>query len=487
MFVDNVSSALTANTVEFEVVDPTNYIVHHREGVKFHDGTPQTAEDVLFTHERLGGLAGYHDGGATTDHPSGTWTSAETRLGAQNWKQYDLPDPMTLRIEVEEPDATFPGTFFRVGTLSKAYVERVGDAEMDVNPMGSGPFRFVSHTDDTDFIYTRYDDYHWPRPDGPSLVPVHLPWVKDLIVPVRPELLSQVAGLEAGELDVVYGLPTDLVEPFRDAPDIQVVFQSPNNPTHHLMPNTHNPVQPDGSPNPWLDLRVRQAANHAINKQVIIDNVLTGTEKPSFGPGPTHNGYAIPQDVKDAMYFNFDPDKAKALLAEAGYADGFDTTLHIVLGYQPIVPLLALVVQQDLEAVGIRTTIKEYPRSSYFTDAAARGRPGEAGLWWFFTCACPEPQAYLGSEIAAGGHYSISEYPETNIEDLYQAQKAEFDPARRTERLIELNVAVYQNASWIYLTEAVEGVLLAKNVEWDTGTAGLRKEETASLIKIFNT
>ena len=172
--------------------------------------------------------------------------------------------------------------------------------------------------------------------------------------------MTQIAGLEAGELDAVAQLSPDLVAPYLDHDGIKVVFQTAGNPTHQIMPNTYNPELPDGSPNPFLDLRVRQAANMAINREAIIDNVLTGTEKPSFGPGPPAIGYAIPQEIKDEIYFGYNPEQAKQLLADAGYPDGFDITLHIVTDYQPIVGTLALIVKQDLEAVGIRTTIKEY-------------------------------------------------------------------------------------------------------------------------------
>ena len=487
MVTDFASSALTSNTMTFEVVTDTNYIVNHLPGVFHHDGVQQTAEDILFTAQRAGELAEYHDGGATTDHPSGTWTSSRKIFGAGEWESYELADPMTLKIDVAEPDGTFFGLFFNLGTMPKHYVEAVGDAEMDRNPLGSGAFKFVSHTDDTDFVYTRFDDFHRGRPDGASNVPYHLPWVKDLTAPVRPELLTQVAGLEAGELDAVVGLTPDLVEPFLDDDKIQVIYQTAANPTHQLMPNTHVDTQPDGSPNPWRDLRVRQAANHAINRELFINNVLTGTERVSFGPGPTHNGYDIPQSVKDEIEFKFDPDKAKALLAEAGYPDGFETTIHIVTDFQAVVNILSLVVQQDLAAVGINATIKEYPSANYFSDDAVRARPGEAGLWWFFTCSCPEPESYIGAEIRSGAFYTMSEYPETNIQELYQAQKTEMDAVARSEALRQLNIAHYKNASWIYLHEAKEGVLLAENVEWDTGVAGIRGPGNHSTIKIYKT
>ena len=486
MFFDNVSSKLTVNTAEFEVVDDTNYVVHALDGIKWHDGTPHTADDIMFSLERLGQIAAYHDGGESTDHPSGTWTSSRTHWGAQNWESYSLVDMMNFRVQVDKPNGTFPANFLASPhTMSRAYVERVGDAENDKTPMGTGPWKFVSHADDTDFIFTRNDDYHWGYPDGRNTAATHLPWSKDLEVVVRPEQLSQIAGLEAGELDAVIKLSPDLVAPYLDHPDISVVYQNASNPTHQIMPNTHNPELPDGSPNPFLDIRVRQAANMAVNRESIINNVLTGSELPSFGPGPTHIGYDIPQNVKDEIYYGYDPAKAKELLAAAGYPDGFDITLHIVTDYQPVVGILALIVQQELEAVGIRTTIKEYLKATYFSDDGVRARPGEAGLWWFFTCACPDPQSYMGAEIEPGAFYSMSEYPDTKIPDLYYAQQQTMDPDERAEALRQLNIEHYKQAAWIYLTEVKDGVLLGPGVEWDTHTSGIRGESNLSLVKKF--
>ena len=133
------------------------------------------------------------------------------------------------------------------------------------------------------------------------------------------------------------------------------------------MPNTHDSVAVvDGVPNPWLDIRVREAANLAINREAIIEGLLTGTEPPSYGPYRGTIGF--PKEALEARYHGYDPERAKQLLAEAGYPDGIDVDLHIVTDFAAIVPTMALIVQQDLEDVGIRTTIVEYLSSAYFAE-----------------------------------------------------------------------------------------------------------------------
>ena len=146
----------------------------------------------------------------------------------------------------------------------------------------------------------------------------------------------------------------------------------------------------DGSPNPFLDVRVREAANVAVNRKAIQDNLLTGTEKQPLYTGSTSFGYPSEDEIAAAgLMFDHDPERAKQLMAEAGYADGFDTTLHVVAGFAPGIAEMALAVQQDLGAIGIRLTIREYPASEYFTNSGVRGAgsgktDGSPGIWWFF-------------------------------------------------------------------------------------------------------
>ena len=367
------SNEVLPHMVALEFVDDVTIAADVRPAM-FHDGSILTAEDMVFTYERMGNIAEYHQGGETTDHPAG-WTSARTSFGSQNWVSSEAIDDRTWRVVLNVPNAAWaaaqmPNSSTVGAIFSKAYVESVGDAVLDREPMGTGPYRFVSHGEDTDFVMTRFDDHLLPM-DHPINVK-HVPFHKDLTVLVRPEVLSQIAALEAGELDVLFGLATKDVEGFLDDPDYNVYYQGAN----LMLPrfNLNNPVLEDGSPNPFLDIRVREAANIAVNRKAIQDNLLTGTEKQPLYTGSTSFGYPSAEEIEAAgLMFEHDPERAKQLMAEAGYADGFDTTLHVVAGFAPGIAEMALAVQQDLGAIGIRLTIREYPASEYFTDAGVRG------------------------------------------------------------------------------------------------------------------
>ena len=471
------TAALSANLVEsIEIVDPTNLIFHVAQGIKFHSGTPYTAHDTQFTFERASAAAAYHQGGETSDHPNG-WATARMTFGTVNFANYSVADDYTFVVETPAPDASLAGSIMRLPHLSKEYVEANGDEHVDaVNAVGTGPFRLGEHIPDVGFKYIRYDEYHKGRD---RVAGKHLAWYKDLNILIRPEPLAQIAGIEAGEVDAAFNLPTDVVAPYSEDERFKVLYGPAGNPTHHIMFNTHDAVdEVDGVPNPFLDIRVREAANLAINREAIIEGLLTGVEKPSYGPYSGTIGF--PKEALESRYHGYDPERAKQLLAEAGYPDGIDVDLHIVTDFQVIVPTLALIAQQDLEAVGIRTTIIEYLSSAFFAEVRTFSKPG---LFWFFTNANAEPESVIGSEISELGFYAVSVYPETDIHELYVAQRQALDPVERAALLEDFYVTFYENYSWIFLTEVSAASMTAANVNWPVGAAELRGEGTLTYVQ----
>ena len=127
---------------------------------EFHDGSIMTAHDLVFSYNRMGGIAEYHQGGETSDHASG-WAPALPGRGAGDWLRNEAVDDRTWAIEIAEPDAGFltvrMDSTGEVTIMSQADTEARGDTAVDNEPMGSGPMRFVSHTDDEDFVYERFD------------------------------------------------------------------------------------------------------------------------------------------------------------------------------------------------------------------------------------------------------------------------------------------------------------------------------------------
>ncbi len=437
----------------------------------FHDGSILTAHDMAFSHDRVAGRAAYHDGGATTDHPSG-WAPANAWAMA-NVAGNEAVDDRTWAIDLVTPNLGFLAVSLtavsNTSVMSQADTERRGDTAVDQSSMGTGPYRFVSHTDDEDFVFERFEDHFLPI-DHPVRVP-HYAHNQHLTVLVRPELQSRLAGIEAGEIDAVPALGPAVVEPFLDDPDFTVQFApSLSTAIHNLYPNLWTQTMDDGSPNPFLDIRVRRAANHAINRQSLIDNLMAGVGGQAFVAHSSTEGFPTPEQLQEVTYA-YDPERARQLLAEAGYPDGFDTPLYWTPDVGgPSAPDMALAVAQDLTAVGIRAEAVSLPSSDYFTDEYMRGKENaKPGLWWFW--GSPIPDISQPWECCAGprGDWAIAAPPDPDMDEMYLAQSVELDRARRLELITEFILEHARRAYYVFLIEPPEAVMTRSNVNWPKG------------------
>ena len=458
-----------------EWVDPTS-IVASVAPAPFHDGSILTAHDVVFSYDRMAGKAAYHQGGETTDHPGG-WTPSNVGRSSANWVRNEAVDDRTWSFELPGPDAAFfvvnlAGTG-EVVIMSQADTEARGDVAMDTSPMGTGPYRFVSHEDDTDFVFERFEDHFLPA-DYPFTVS-HYAHNKHLKVVVRPEIQSQLAGLEAGEIDAVTDLGPNNVEPYLDDPDFTAQFQPGINASaiQVIYPNLHPETMPDGSPNPFLDFRVRRAANHAINRQAIIDNLVLGQgHYPLFTFSGVY-GYPTPEQRAEVEY-NYDPELARQLMAEAGYADGFDVPLYYTTDHGgAAMPDMVPAVAQDLSAIGIRVQLEAVLISDYFSAAYIIGGPTRpVGLYWMWSNivrdvgsmweCCSGPNAYL-AQLQGDG------VQDPALQEIFAAQQAELDPERRSAMIAELMLEHARQAWLIFLVEAPAAVLTPADVNWPKG------------------
>ena len=471
---DPAEGAPIANLAAPEWIDPVT-VRATVVPAQFHDGSILTAHDLVFSYERMAGQAAYHQGGATTDHPGG-WTPGNVGRSSANWVRNEAVDDRTWSFELPAPDAGFfvvnlTGTG-EVVIMSQADTEARGDLAMDTSPMGTGPFRFVSHEDDTDFVYERFEDHFLPA-DHPVVVPRYAHHKHQRGV-VRPEIQSRLAGIEAGEIDVVPGLGPNNVEPYLDDPDFTVQFQPAVGQTVQVIyPNLYPETMPDGSPNPFLDFRVRQAANHAINRQALIDNLLLGQGHYSLFTFSGVYGYPTAEQRAEVEY-NYDPELAKQLMAEAGYADGFEVPLYYTTDWGgAFMSDMALAVAQDLAAVGIRTQPEVALVSDYFSDAYVVGGPNRpVGLYWMWANVvrdigsmwdcCVGPESFF-TKLSGEGVIDPA------LHELYLAQRTELDSTRRQEMIAELMLEHARQAWFIFLVEAPDAVLTRADVNWPKG------------------
>lgn len=381
-----------------ESPDGLMYEFKLRQGLKFHNGDPCTAEDVKFSFER------YKGGGA-----------AEFRANVQ---RVEVVDALTVRFHLQEPwpdFMTFYGTTATAASLvvPKKYLEQVGDDGFKKHPVGLGPFKFVSFTPGVELVLEAYAGY-WRK----------APHIKRLIIKGVPEGATRLAMLKKGEADFASAMQGELAEDVKRTPGLTLVD------TRHPSMFWIEFADQWDPKSPWHDKRVRLAVNYALDRQAINEAACLGYCPPAGVIVPRLLDFALPVEP-----FPYDPHKAKQLLAEAGYPSGFDAGEFV-----PIPPFheVGEAVVNYLNAVGIRVRMRTMERAAFYTawkEKKLRGlfMPG-AGI---SGNAATRVEAFIYSK----GSYAYGGYPD--IDALFEQQARERDRAKREallHRIQELTV-----------------------------------------------
>jgi peptide/nickel transport system substrate-binding protein len=383
--------------------DGKTYTFTLRPNLKFHNGDPLTAEDVKFSFDR------YKGAGATTIR--------------EHVDTVEIVDPRTVRFHLKEPwpdFMTFYGTTASaVGiVLPKKYIEQVGDDGFKKHPIGAGPYKFVSNTPGVEIVLEAFADY-WRR----------APAIKALVMRSVPEATTRALMVKTGEADIAYALDGPDAEGLKSVPGIQIVA------TKHASIFWLDFSDQWNEKSPWHDIRVRQAANYALDRQAINEAACLGFCPPA--------GVIVPRVMDFALQVEpipYDPDKAKKLLAEAGYPNGFDAGQFTP---NPGFPTVADATMNYLNAVGIRLTMKQMERATFTSDwqmhklkglfMATAGNSGNAAS---------RVEAFIQSK----GAYSYGGYPD--IDELYLAQARERDGKKREEMLLKIQQLTIDRAMY---------------------------------------
>ena len=296
-----------------------------REGVKFHNGEPVTAEDVKFSFERYRGTAR---------------DQLKNRVAA-----VENPEPGRVRFKLKEPwpdFLTFYGSASGAGWIvPKAYVEKVGDEGFKKAPVGAGPYKFVSFTPGVELVLEAFDQY-WRKP----------PSVKRLVFKVIPDETTRLAALKRGEVDIAYSIRGELAEELQRTPGLTLkpaVVQAAFN---IYFPDQWDPKSS------WHDERVRRAASLAIDREGINQALTLGYSLVTGNPiVADHNEFfwQPPAPV-------YDPEKAKQILAEAGFPKGLDGgDYYCDSSYSNI----GEAVLDNFQAIGIRMKLRPIERAAF--------------------------------------------------------------------------------------------------------------------------
>ena len=321
-----------------------------KKNATFQDGTPVTAKDVKWSLDRAVTVGGF----PTFQMGAGSLTKPE---------QFVVVDDNTFRVDFLKKDRlTIPDLAVIVPAIYNSQLVKSKATEKDpwgmdftkLNTAGSGAYKVTSWTAGSEVILERNDNWK----GGP------LPKIKRVIWRMVPSAGNRRALLERGDADISYELPNkDFVELKTDG-KLNIVSTPFSNGIQYLGMNVKNP--------PFDNPKVRQAVAYAVPYQKIMDAVLFGLGKPMFGaPAGKPTEVAWPQPHK----YNTDIAKAKALMAEAGYANGFDTTLSFDLGFAGVNEPICVLTQESLAQIGIRTTINKIPGANWRTELNKKTLP----------------------------------------------------------------------------------------------------------------
>jgi len=372
-----------------------------RKGAKFHNGDPVTAEDVKFSLERYRGTAA---------------ASFRERIAA-----VEVIDPQRVRVRFKQPWPDFMTFYGTPATgagwiVPKKYVEKVGDDGFKKAPVGAGPYRFVSFTPGVELVLEAYEQY-WRK----------TPSVKRLVFKAVPDESTRLAMLKRGEADIVYSIRGALAEELRRTPGLTL---KPNYPlaTFWLVF-----VDQWDAKSPWADRRVRLAVNLAIDRAAINQAETLGFSKITHSIIPSSFDFFWQPPA-----YAYDPARARQLLAEAGYPNGFDAGDYSCdVSYAN----LAEAVVNYLKAVGIRAQLRPLERAAFFAQYREKKLRNiiQSGSGAFGNTA-----TRLEAFVAAGGAYVYGSY--ADVDGLFREQLSEMDRKKREATLQRIQQLMHDKA-----------------------------------------
>lgn len=389
------------------------YTFDLRQGVKFHDDTPFNAEAVVFNYMR------YIDDKDPYYDANSPWrTSFLTGV-----KSIKAVDEYKVQFELANPKVSFPASLvtYYSGIMSPTAVKKFGAKDVVRNPIGTGPFIFEKAEKGNQASIMANDAYWGGRPK-----------LDRVVVRVIPDDQSMAASLIAGEVDVTPFVDFKDLGTFRSNANLKVNVV-PAKATGYLAINQAHPTM--------ADLRVRQALAHAINKQQIIEVILYGEGDPAGGLVSIPN-FSYAPELKDV--YPYSPDKAKELLQAAG------SSPELVLNVQSsgFWPRMGELVQADLEAVGLKTSINKIDPATFYSqmtegkqqvflgDAAQQTPDPEDLFYVLFGCSNPRSKRWG--------------YCNADFDAKMIAQSAERDEAKRKQMQVELQTTLVKDVVQVY-------------------------------------
>jgi peptide/nickel transport system substrate-binding protein len=441
---DGLVTRDTRSSVHLELAEDINWLdeqtleISLRQGVLFHDGVEMTADDVVFTFNRI-----VQENAIEYPEPH----SSPRRVLIAPLESIEKTDEYTVVMHFSGPWPPALQMLVHQQIIPKHYLQEVGTQGFIEHPVGTGPFRFVSADADLkEIVLERFDDYYGGAPDLPPVGPA---CVDRVVFRVIPDALTRAAALRVGEVDIIQAVPLDLVDTLTENPGIQV-RTAPGTQPKWMEMNVNRP--------PFDDVRVRQALNYAVDKQRIIEEIYDGRAVALPGPLSPFNNF-VNEDLEPYPY---DPGKALDLLAETGWTDSdgdgildmdgqsFAFTIDTLAEWRP----LAEVVAGQFEAIGINANIRIWELSIIRPQLLAGERMAYLEDWGdsaFDPVGHFEAKwhGYLEGQLYGRGNFSG--YNNERVNELIQMGEIMADTAKRQRIYAEAQQIVYEEAPAVFL------------------------------------
>lgn len=403
--------------VSWQPVGETAWDFHLREGVRFHDGALLTADDVVFSFQRAPNVP---------NSPGGFGTATRAI------RAVEATGPLTVRFHTTVPSPLLPGDVGQIFIVSRRHAAAA--ATQDYNSgkamIGTGPFRFAEWVPGERIIYTRNQDW-WGGP---------VEWER-VVFRMISQGPSRVAALLAGDLDLIADVPTSDVARLAQNPGIAVftassvrlIYLNFDPSPEALLSGTL--LAHDGSAlarNPLGDPRVRRALAHAVNRENLAERLYEGQAIPAHQIAPQDSdGYdpAMPP-------LTFDPDRARALLAESGFPQGFQMTLYTSNDSIPNSARAVQAIAQMWQRIGVRATIETMPHTVFSRRRAQLELPAFLADWSGRGVLIHTLASLMHTRDGGFGAANRVRYSNPELDALIKAAIGDFDPERGKATLL---------------------------------------------------
>lgn len=408
----------------YETPDENTWIIKLKKNIKFQDGTPFTSEAVKYTFEKI----------------MDPKTASPRASLLKSVASIEAPDEYTVIIHTKEPYGIMLTAMAHDNlSIVNPNADQKGDINRDPTGAGTGPFIFKAWMPGDHIILERNDQY-WGK----------IPQINEITYKIVPEMATAVSMVEIGEADFLVNIPPEQLDRLKYNPDVNVL-EVKGTPTRYLGFNFEK--------KPFDDLKVRQAISHAMDRDSYIAT-LNGLGYKSRGIiGPMLFGYH--EEIENHGY-DYDLERAKQLLKEAGYPDGFETTLTVA--NTDIYMKMAPFVQAQLKKIGIDVKLNVMDWASFLSYC----RSGKQELFlngWMNVTADGEELIYPQFHSSNIGGTNYSRYSKPEMDALIMKTRVTVDQTARYNYLREANIALTDDVAWVPMFNDVVTLAHRKGVD----------------------